>query len=318
MKHIQSQAIQKIFVFVFFVMPYVLSGYTQNSKDVNHESNNEYSMSHVEIEAGGLTGLVLPDRIVKIPKKSYRWVPVETGNISVVEKNETSASVRAIKSGTTVINYVYTYEIEGEKKPVIKDGKQVMKDGVPQMKVQKIQKEGSYPFTIKVEKVEAEAISSPSVIRIGWDEIVNTEKAVTFSPKYSESVVRIEIEDENIVERISGNKIKGMKLGETTIRFYTPSGLESQSRVEVVIPSLKNVSINKTEKKIKVGDEVQLTYSFYPTRSEPTFTWSSSDNGVIDVSKDGLVKAISAGKAKITITSDTGIHDSIEFKVKKK
>ncbi len=304
-------------VIVSFLFPFS-SAIAQSNPSKEIIESNEYKMSHVEVDAGGLTGLVLPQRIAMLPKKRYNWVAVENGKVSVVEKSETSATIRANKSGTTVVNYVYEYEIKGEEKPVLKDGKQIVKDGVPQTRIQMIEKEGTYPFTIKVHKLDAETITTPSVIRIGWDEITNMEKYVTFQPKYSEANVSIAIDDISIAECTKANNVKGVKLGTTKICFSTPSGLKSESGLEVVIPTLKTVSINQREKKLVVGDEMQLTYSFSPVRSTPTFSWSSSDMEVIEISNDGYLKAIADGKATITITSDNGVKDNIEIKVKKK
>lgn len=166
--------------------------------------------------------------------------------------------------------------------------------------------------------MEAQTISTPSVIKIGWDETVNSDNFVTFTPKYSESDVKIDIDDIGVVERTSGSKIKGVQLGTTIIHFRTPDGLESQSRIEVVIPKLKSVTITSKEKKLAIGDEMQLTYSYTPARSTPTFTWKSSNPDVIEVSENGLLKAKSDGKATVTIISDNGVSDSINYKVKKK
>lgn len=308
--------LEKIFLALLLFF-FSISLYAQKCPSVDPMSD-EYAMSHLEVDAGGLIGLVLPDRITTLPIKSYRWVPIEREKVSVVDKSETSATIKAEKSGTTVINFMYTYEVRGDKEPVMKDGKKVIINGVPQTKVKMVRKEGSYPFTIKINRLDAQTISTPSVIRIGWDETVNSDNFVTFTPKYSESDVQIKIDDTGVVERISGNRIKGMKLGSTTIHFSTPDGLESQSRIEVVIPNVKSVSINSKEKTLVIGDEMQLTYSFTPARSTPTFTWVSSNPDVIDVSENGLLKAKSAGKATITIISDNGVKDSVKLKVKKK
>lgn len=181
-----------------------------------------------------------------------------------------------------------------------------------------VQKEGSYPFTIKINRLDAQTISTPSVIKIGWDEIVNSNNFVTFTPKYSESYIQIDIDDTDVVEHTSGNKIKGVQLGTTIIHFRTPEGLESQSRIEVVIPKLKSVTITSKEKELAIGDEMQLTYSYTPARSTATFTWKSSNPDVIEVSENGLLKAKSAGKATVTLISDNGVSDSVNFKVKKK
>ena len=101
----------------------------------------------------------------------------------------------------TLILYIHSQIklIKGEDKPVMKDGKQVVKDGVPQTKAQMIQKEGTYPFTIKVNRQDAESITTPSVIRIGWDVVTNMENYVTYYPKYSEANVGISIDDVDII-----------------------------------------------------------------------------------------------------------------------
>lgn len=306
-----------LLVMVALMLPFSVMS-AQNFRNVDKGDSNEYMMSHIEVDAGGMTGLVLPQRIAMLPKKSYKWVPVESKKIGIVEKNETSATVRAKESGTTVVNYVYKYEVKGEAKPVMKDGKQVMKDGVPQTKVQMIEKEGTYPFTIKVHRIDAEAMTTPSVIRIGWDLIENMENYVTLYPQYSEANVTLSIDDLDIAECRSGNKVVGKKLGSTKITFLTSNGLKSESRLDVVIPKLKSVSINQNVKKMVIGDEMQLTYSFSPARSTPKFSWSSTNKDVIEISDDGYLKAVAAGKATITITSDNGVKDSIDIKVKKK
>lgn len=295
----------------------IVPALAQTHRITQTEHSDEYRMSHLEIEAGGITGLVLPERISKIPKKSYKWVPVESNKINIVEKTETSASVRAIKSGSTVVNYIYKYEIKGEDKPIMKNGQQVIKDGVPQVRTQMIEKEGSYPFTLNVHKIEAEAIVAPSVIRIEWGELFNLDNNISFYPKYSESSYTFTIDDINIAEGISAHKLKGENLGSTFIHFVTPKGLQAESKIEVIMPTLRSISIERHEKKIKVGDVVLLKYTYSPSKAEATFTWSSSNPEVISISNEGELKALSTGKSVITITSNNGIKDNIEFKVTK-
>lgn len=281
-------------------------------------AQNEYAMSHVEVEAGGLTGLALPQWLAMMPKKSYRWVPVESGKISVVDHSETSATVRALRSGSTVVNFVYKYLVEGEAKPVMKDGHQVVVNGVPQVKVEMIEREGTYPFTIKVFRVEAETMSVPSVIRIGWDEEVNIDNLVSYYPKYAETELGFTIEDVNVAEIVGEHRVRGMQLGTTPIRLETSNGLTSTARIEVIVPELRRISIDKQDRKVSIGEEFQLTYSYSPYRAEPTFTWRSSNPEIMEVTPDGRVKALSPGKVTIILTSDNGVKDDIDFKVLKK
>lgn len=300
------------------LLPLTAQTHGRHPQPQQHVEQNEYAMTHLEMEAGGLTGLTLPQWLAMMPKKSYRWVPVESGKISVVEHSETSATVRALHSGSTVVNFAYKYLVEGETKPVMKDGHQVIKDGVPQVKVEMIEREGTYPFTIKVFRLDAETMSVPSVIRIGWDEEVNIDNLVSFYPKYAEAEIGFMIDDGNVAEIVGEHRVRGMQLGSTPIRIETSNGLTTTAKIEVVVPELRRVSINKQDRKVSIGEEFQLTYSYSPFRAEPTFTWRSSNPEVMEVTPDGRVKALSPGKVTIILTSDNGVKDDIDFKVLKK
>lgn len=286
-------------------------------KTTDQKDSDEYALSHVEVDAGGLTGLVLPDRIAMIPKKSYKWEPVEKTKLSITYKDESCASVRALKSGTTVINYKYTYEVKGKETPVLKDGKPVIKDGKAQMKVEMITKEGTFPFTIKIHKISPESMVVPGQITVEWDETCDLSKFVTFNPKYSESVFSFEIKDIEIVDKVSYYNVRGKQLGETKVLFKTSEGLIAESKINVIIPSVRSVQI-EGEKKMVVGEEQQLSINYSPKRATPLFGWKSSDNEIVKITNDGKITALSPGKATITVTSDNGVKGEIDIKVKKK
>lgn len=140
----------KRITFVLLLFLFYISLPAQKRQSVDPQMSNEYAMSHLEVDAGGLIGLVLPDRIARLPIKSYRWVPVEEEKVSMVDKSETSATIKAKKSGTTVINYIYTYEVKGDEEPVMKDGKKVIINGVPQTKVKMVRKEATILSLLKL------------------------------------------------------------------------------------------------------------------------------------------------------------------------
>ncbi|MEE0061840.1 MAG: Ig-like domain-containing protein [Oscillospiraceae bacterium] len=74
-------------------------------------------------------------------------------------------------------------------------------------------------------------------------------------------------------------------------------------------PSVTSVTITflgskRTEFAAKVGDEVQLSATVYPTGTDQTVTWSSKDESVAKVSDKGIVTGV--GKGTTTITVECG------------
>ena len=74
-------------------------------------------------------------------------------------------------------------------------------------------------------------------------------------------------------------------------------------------PSVTSVTITflgskRTEFAAKVGDEVQLSATVYPTGTDQTVTWSSKDESVAKVTDKGVVTGV--GKGTTTITAECG------------
>ena len=68
------------------------------------------------------------------------------------------------------------------------------------------------------------------------------------------------------------------------------------------------VTLNKTSASMKKGDKLQLSATVLPqTAADKSVTWESSDNAVAMVDAKGVVTAVSAGNAKITVTAANGI-----------
>ena len=73
--------------------------------------------------------------------------------------------------------------------------------------------------------------------------------------------------------------------------------------------NVTGISIDQTSLSMKVGEKATLSATIAPANaSNDGYWWSSSDNSVVTVSKDGNVSAISAGFATITATSFNGNH----------
>ena len=72
--------------------------------------------------------------------------------------------------------------------------------------------------------------------------------------------------------------------------------------------SVESVSLNKTSLSLLAGSTEQLTVSISPSNAtEKRVTWISSNTSVATVS-DGVVTAVSAGAATITVWASDGVH----------
>ena len=89
----------------------------------------------------------------------------------------------------------------------------------------------------------------------------------------------------------------------------TPTPEPTPTPTPTPTPSVTSLTITflgskRTEFAAKVGDEVQLSATVYPTGTDQTVTWSSKDESVAKVSDKGVVTGV--GKGTTTITAECG------------
>ena len=71
--------------------------------------------------------------------------------------------------------------------------------------------------------------------------------------------------------------------------------------------AVTGVTLNKTELSMTVGGSFKLVATISPKdATNQKVTWKSSDSNVADVDQEGLVAAVKAGKATITVTTEDG------------
>jgi Leucine-rich repeat (LRR) protein len=86
----------------------------------------------------------------------------------------------------------------------------------------------------------------------------------------------------------------------------TGKDLSTTINLTYVIP-VTGVSLNKTTTTIIVGATEQLTATIAPNdATDPSVTWSSSNDNVATVAQDGTITAVAAGNATITVTTTDG------------
>ena len=111
------------------------------------------------------------------------------------------------------------------------------------------------------------------------------------------------------VAKVEGGLVTAVSIGEAAIKVTTTDGgFTAECKVTVVsnIIHVTDVTLNKTAVTLNIGDTETLTAAVTPNNATiKTVTWESSDTDVAEV-EDGLVTAVGAGEAIITVTTDDG------------
>ena len=103
--------------------------------------------------------------------------------------------------------------------------------------------------------------------------------------------------------------------GNAVITVKTGNGKSAKITVNVV--DAKSVKLKEGESKtLKVGKKLTLHAIVSPSKVKTKLTWSSSNKKVATVSSKGVVKAVKAGTAKITVKTSNGKKAIIKINVK--
>ena len=105
-------------------------------------------------------------------------------------------------------------------------------------------------------------------------------------------------------------KVTAVKAGVAKITVTTEDGKKTASCTITVKEdkvAVTGVTLNKTELSMTVGGSFKLVATISPKdATNQKVTWKSSDRDVADVDQEGLVAAVKAGKATITVTTEDG------------
>lgn len=113
--------------------------------------------------------------------------------------------------------------------------------------------------------------------------------------------------DYDVVDVSATGKVTAKKLGSAVITATTKDGsFKCTCRVNVV-RKVKSIKLDASSKTIEPGDSFKLNYTIKPANpTNPNVKWSTSNKKVATVNKNGVVKAVGKGTAKITITTVDG------------
>lgn len=117
--------------------------------------------------------------------------------------------------------------------------------------------------------------------------------------------------DTNIATVSSSGRVSAKKGGQTIIIVKTENGATSYCKL-TVLEAVTGLTLSPDRVTLDVGEKITLNPEFTPaTASNTAVTWSSSDDEIASVDKDGEVTAKHGGIAVIQCQSDDGGYNAV-------
>ena len=157
------------------------------------------------------------------------------------------------------------------------------------------------------------------------DMIVAVGKSVAVTPKFTDGytydVNNMTFDSENTaIASVSGAKITGVKVGETTVTATVRKAKNSGATEDVVktfkvkvVQPVESIEIAKSDVKVNAGESFNIGAVVKPENATVKELSYTADNDNVEVDKTGKVTGKKAGKSVITVASTDG--SKIEKKV---
>lgn len=248
----------------------------------------DWGSENVTMQVGETKTLYLPSSVTTKTLKSVTFSSRSWNDVEVLSHTNYSVRVKALKATSTpvIVRCDYYYYIN--------NGGYTYQNG------------GAYDFKVTVEgetTVKPTKITIPSVVSVEVGESKDIEATVT--PANAEYTLTWSISDNSIATVYQNGMITGKSVGYADLKVKADNGVYAMCRVSVYRPTPSSVSM-KSSLAMNVGDTYTLSPTVYPSNSQYTLTWTSSNTNVATVSSSGKVTAKSAGTANITVKTDNG------------
>lgn len=161
----------------------------------------------------------------------------------------------------------------------------------------------SYIYVEKVEFTESDVLV---LIKDGQDDPTAQLTVNVLPLRATDKSVVFSSDDESIVTVSADGVVTGVDYGTTFVRVASASdGTKSaMRRVLVTDDAVHRIEISGAPELLYVGQSAQLSAAVYPQEAENvSVNWTSDNDGVLSVSKEGRLTPRSKGTAVITASS---------------
>ena len=223
------------------------------------------------------------------------------GNVVALKEGTATVTVTT-KDGGFIAQVVITVGKVEEEKEVV-DNKTDKEDTTKP-------EEDSEPVTPTVVKVTGVTLNKTSLSLN-----VNDTAKLTATVKPSnaaDKTITWSSSDSSVVSVDANGNVKALKEGKATITVTTNDGNYTASCTITVTKKdntvkVTGVTLDKTKLSLYVDDSAKLTATVKPSNAtNKNVTWKSSNPAVASVDQNGNVKALKAGTATITVTTNDG------------
>ncbi len=125
------------------------------------------------------------------------------------------------------------------------------------------------------------------------------------------------ISDDADIAMVTGDgEVIGVGVGETRVFARIESGAQAACVVTVTEKPVRELELNKSKIRLKVGETYALQCKVRPSdATDKRLEWASSDESIATVDAFGNVTAVGKGSAKIGVRASNGVYDLCKVKV---
>lgn len=248
-------------------------------------------------------------------------IPVENisfDNLSVLLEIGKESNVNVLIEPSNATNQTLIWKSSNEKVLTVNEyGKiNAISEGKAVLKVTSADGKHYDEITINVEKPKD--IIIPKDIIVPFEELhlyVNDTINIPISVSPSNSTfknVDVNSTDPKIISFNDG-LLRAHSKGESSLIVTTNNNIKKEIKVNVDEVLATGISLNKYDVSLKKNESMIIIPNIVPINTTfKNIKWSSSDQSIVMVSSDGVIKAKSLGKALITATN---INSNIETKL---
>lgn len=217
------------------------------------------------------------------------WSSSDT-SVATVSGNGTSATVTAVKEGTSTI----VANVTGANGSGMASG----------------------TITVTAKKV-SEIKLNPTTLAL----VVGNAASITATPSTPGVALNWSSSDITVATVDSNGKVTAVKAGNAVITVEAGDGSGVKATCQVTVTDsevkVKKITITPTEASVAVKGNYQLAISFDPAKpTNSKVTWKSADTSIATVSDGGLVTGVKEGTTKITVEATDGSGVKAECTVK--